>query len=143
MSIFGQNNKPDHVVFEQELQGASELREAYIYDELSRLPDDKRKEFWESEQCQSMLEAGLIGRKTLVRLSKSDDMERRITMAAMQLAKDHNDPLWDKLAVNRVRERDLLSKITTKYGAKAQRVAKMGQKEYLKHNKILGGNYTR
>ena len=64
-------------------------------------------------------------------------------MAAMQLAKDHNDPLWDKLAVNRVRERDLLSKITTKYGAKAQRVAKMGQKEYLKHNKILGGNYTR
>lgn len=143
MSIFGQNNKPDNVVFEQELQGASELQEAYIYDELSRLPDDKRKEFLESEQCQSMLEAGLIGRKTLVRLSKSDDMERRITMAAMQLAKDHNDPLWDKLVVNRVRERDLLSKITTKYGAKAQRVAKMGQKEYLKHNKILGGNYTR
>ena len=138
MSIFGQNNKPDNVVFEQELQGASELQEAYIYDELSRLPDDKRKEFLES-----MLEAGLIGRKTLVRLSKSDDMERRITMAAMQLAKDHNDPLWDKLAVNRVRERDLLSKITTKYGAKAQRIAKMGQKEYLKRNKILGGNYTR
>ena len=76
MSIFGQNNKPDNVVFEQELQGASELQEAYIYDELSRLPDDKRKEFLESEQCQSMLEAGLIGRKTLVRLSKSDDMER-------------------------------------------------------------------
>ena len=40
MSIFGQNNKPDNVVFEQELQGASELQEAYIYDELSRLPDD-------------------------------------------------------------------------------------------------------
>ena len=143
MSIFGQINKPENVVFEQELAGAAELQEAYIYDELSRLSDEKRKEFLESEQCKSMQEAGLIGRKTLVRLSKSDDMERRITMAAMQLAKDHNDVLWDKLAANRVRERDLLNKITTKYGAKAQRIARMGQKEYLKTNKILGSNYTR
>ena len=53
-------------------------------------------------------------------------------MAAFEMAKQKGDVLWDKLALNRVKERDLISKIMKKYGSKAQRIARVGQREHLK-----------
>lgn len=129
MGIFSPNN----VVMENELKEPNELLEAYIYDELSRLSDEKREEFVASEAAQTMLEAGLISRKTLVRLSKNDDLERRIGMAAIQLSKEHDDVLYDQLVKVRIKERELLEKINNKYANKATRVAKIGQKDYLKN----------
>lgn len=136
MSIFG--SKVSGVVMEGELRDSNELLESYIYDEISRLPDDKKAEFINSEAAKTMLEAGLIGRKTLVRLSKEDDLSRRLKMAALQLAKDNDDVLFDQLTKNRIKERELLEKITNKYSNKATRVAKIGQKDYLK-GKIPSG----
>ena len=52
-------------------------------------------------------------------------------MAALQIARDKNDPLWQKLVSNRVLERKLLASISKKYGAKAGIVAKVAQREYL------------
>lgn len=115
-----------------------ELLESYIYDEISRLPDEKRQEFVQSEAAQVMLEKGYFRKNTLVRLNKEDDLSRRLKMACLQMAKDNDDPLWNKLTANRVKERDLLDAITNKYSNKAGRVAKMGQKEFLK-NKIPVG----
>lgn len=129
MGIFS----PNSVVMENELKDTNELLEAYIYDELSRLSDEKREEFVQSEYAQSMLESGLISRKTLVRLSKNDDLERRIGMAAIQLSKEHDDVLYDQLVKVRIKERELLEKINNKYANKATRVAKIGQKDYLKN----------
>ena len=129
MGIYTTNyNEADSV----EIQDIGALREAYIYDELCALSDSQKKAFLESEECAVMEAKKLIGRKTLVRLSKNDDLNRRTTMAAMQLAKEAKDPLWDKLVKNRVKERELLSKIRQKYGNKAQRAAKIGQREHLK-----------
>lgn len=129
MGIFS----PNSVVMENELKDTNELLEAYIYDELSRLSDEKREEFVQSEYAQSMLESGLISRKTLVRLSKNDDLERRIGMAAIQLSKEHDDVLYDQLVKVRIKERELLEKINNKYANKATRVAKIGQRDYLKN----------
>lgn len=129
MGIFS----PNQVVMENELSNVNELLESFIYDEISRNSDEKRKEFVNSEQAQAMVEAGIIGRKTLVRLSKMDDLERRIGMAAIQLSKESNDSLYDQLIKVRIKERELLEKINNKYANKATRVAKMGQKEYLKN----------
>lgn len=109
-----------------------ELLESFIYDEISRLSDEKRQEFVNSEAAQVMVEAGLIGKKTLVKLSKNDDLERRMGMAALQLAKDSNDILFDQLTKVRLKERELLDKINKKYEMKAAKAAKIGQKEYLK-----------
>lgn len=129
MGIFS----PNSMVMENELKDTNELLEAYIYDELSRLSDEKREEFVQSEAAQAMLESGLISRKTLVRLSKNDDLERRIGMAAIQLSKEHDDVLYDQLVKVRIKERELLEKINNKYANKATRVAKIGQKDYLKN----------
>lgn len=127
MGIFGTDS-----VMENDLSNPNELLESYIYDELSRLPDDKKKEFLASEDAKALEEAGIISRKTLVRLSKEDDLSRRLKMAALQLAKDNDDVLFDQLTKNRIKERQLLDKITAKYSMKATKVAKMGQKAYLK-----------
>ena len=116
-----------------ELNNPNELLESYIYDDLSRLPESKRKEFAVSEEANVMLEKGIIGRRTLVKLSKSDDIERRIGMAAIQMAKEKNDPIYDQLIKNRVKERELLGKINSKYANSAIRIAKASQKEYLKN----------
>jgi hypothetical protein len=122
----------ESVSMDNELLNPDELLENYIYDELSRLPDERRKEVLESEEMKALEEARIISRKTLVRLSRQDDYARRVKMAALQLAKDNNDVLFDKLAKNRIKERELLDKIVTKYGTKASKVAKIGQKAYLK-----------
>ena len=128
MSIFGNASSS----LEGELLNPNELLESYIYDEVSRLPDDRRQEFIASEEAAAMVEAGVIGRRTLVRLSKADDLSRRLKMASLQLAKDNDDVLFTKLAKNRIKERELLDKITAKYSMKATKVAKIGQKSYLK-----------
>lgn len=134
MGIFG--NRED-VLIEGELKNPDELQEMYIFDELCMLPDEKKQEFINSQEAAAMVEAGIISRKTLVRLSKADDLSRRIKMAAFQLAKDNDDMLWTQLAKNRVKERELIGKITAKYGSKAQRAARVGQKDYLKNKMPL------
>jgi len=114
------------------VQDRQALVEYFMYDELSHLPDDKKQEFLASEHCAAMLEAGTFRKKTLVKLSKNDDLSRRMKMAAFQLAKEKNDPLWDLLVKNRIKERDLIGKISNKYASASARDAKLGQRDYLK-----------
>ena len=116
----------------EELKDPSALREQFVLDELSMLTDDQKQAFTESEECKAMLEKGIISRRTLVRLSKTDDLSRRMKMAAFQLAQEHKDPLWAQLVKNRVKERMLIKKIAQKYSSKSTMVAKQGQREYLK-----------
>lgn len=118
---------------EVELQDKNAYLEACIFDEVSMLPQERREEFLRSDACKTLEEAGILKNKTIVRLSKTDDLERRISMAAIQLSKENNDPLFEKLTKNRIKERELLDKINQKYANKATKVAKMGQKEYLKN----------
>lgn len=111
--------------------------EACIVDEVSHLTDEKIQEFCQSPEAQALVEAGVMRKKTLVRLSKKDDFSRRRTMAAFTIAREKKDPLWAKLVKNRVQERKLIGDIVKKYGGKADRVAKAGQKEYLKQKMPL------
>ena len=111
--------------------------EACIVDEVSHLSDEKIQEFCQSPEAEALVEAGVMRKKTLVRLSKKDDFSRRRTMAAFTIAREKKDPLWSKLVKNRVQERKLIGEIVKKYGGKADRVAKAGQKEYLKQKMPL------
>ena len=111
--------------------------EACIVDEVSHLSDEKIQEFCQSPEAEALVEAGVMRKKTLVRLSKKDDFSRRRTMAAFTIARDKKDPLWSKLVKNRVQERKLIGEIVKKYGGKADKVAKAGQKEYLKQKMPL------
>ena len=119
----------------------SEIPEGFleqcIVDEVSHLTDEQIQEFCNSPEAEQMVQEGTLRKKTLVPLSKKDDMSRHRTMAAFSLAREKKDPLWTKLVKNRVQERKLIGEIVKKYGAKADRVAKIGQKEYLKNKMPL------
>lgn len=106
-----------------------ELQEAFFYDDHYSDSDAEKMELLENADV--LMEANKISRKTLVRLNKNDDLTRRTGMAALQLAKDNNDPLWKKLVKNRIMERKLLAAIKKKYANKAQVAARKGQKMYV------------
>lgn len=108
------------------------FQEACMISELAAMPYEDRQAIFESESYALLEKHGLIGKKTRVQLSKEDDLERRETMAAFQLAKEGNDRLWDMLAVNRIKERDLIDKIRKKYALKAKQLAAVGQRDYIK-----------
>lgn len=107
--------------------------ETCLFMELMELPEEERKAIAESEEAAVLEAKGMIGRKTFIRLSKADDVERRTSVAAYQMAKDANDPLWSKLVLFTNKKKEFKNKILKKYGHKAQRIAKQSQKDYLKH----------
>jgi hypothetical protein len=108
------------------------LVEMYFVDDISRMSTKQIKEFCESEQAKALVEKAVLTKPTMMRLSKQDDETRRIKLACYQLAKEANDPNFAKM----VKYRDLWKKyrglIFQKYANKATRIAKAGQREYLK-----------
>ena len=111
----------------------SDIYSQLIEMEVSQLPQEKIEEFCAPGGVgETLVQEGKLRKKTLVRLSKKDDLTRRQKVIALNLARENNDPLWDKLAQNRVRERELIAKIVAKYGNKSQRLAVKSQKEFLK-----------
>lgn len=108
------------------------FNETCVFIELASLPYEIRKAIVESEEAAIMEAKGMIGRKTLIRLNKNDDVNRRTSAAAYQMAKDSNDPLWRKLMFHMNKKNEFKDKILKKYNSKAIRVAKKSQKDYLK-----------
>ena len=109
------------------------FNETCVFMELASLPYEDRKAIVESEEAAVLEAKGMIGRKTLIRLNKNDDVSRRTSAAAYQMAKDANDPLWRKLMLHMQKKNEFKQKILKKYDSKAKRIAKQSQKEYLKH----------
>lgn len=123
-------------IINEEFKDPSHLEECFIADEISRLPEDKIKEFCEAGGIgEQLVQEGKLRKRTLVRLSKQDDLTRRTKMGALLLAKEKKDPLYAKLVKNRQQKRELVSKIMAKYGSKGQKVARQAQAEYLHGNK--------
>lgn len=124
MGIFANQNSINESMSELELKNPYELAEAMILDELSFLTDEEKEQFAVSETCTELINEGLLKRQSVVRLTKNDDLSRRTKLAAFNIAKDRDDPLWGMLVKNRVKERALIGKIMQKYKSQAERVAK-------------------
>ncbi len=98
-------------------------------DEATRLPENQIQQLLESGEFQA------LNKKTMMRLSKADDHKRRVKLIAYKLAKDANNPHWGKMMTWRGKwkgERDEILKI---FGKKAEKIAKLAQKEYIKKAK--------
>lgn len=116
--------------------------EAALYEDLQMMTEEQRNMFLNSDEYHALQEAGLtsaIGKNTIVKLNKTDDLERRIGQASLNIAREKNDALWIKLMKNRRQEKKLLHAIKKKYGSPAERVAKKAQKQYVKTHKIAIG----
>lgn len=130
MALYGHNNL-ENEDFSNDIN-MDALVEMYFIDDISRMSTKQIHEFLESEQAKALEEKAVLTKPTMMRLSKQDDETRRIKLACYQLAKEANDPNFAKM----VKYRDLWKKyrgiIFQKYANKATRIARAGQKEYLK-----------
>ena len=97
------------------------------------------EQFMESAEMKAQLEAfgpfGMNKKNTFVRMSRGDDLRRRTHLACLLLAKNHKDPLFTKLAANRVKERSLRKQIFSKYEQKATKIARLSQRKALANKK--------
>ena len=106
--------------------------ESLYVDDLLRLESSQLKKFCESEEAKILVEKQVLKKPTLMRLSKADDEKRRTKLMAYQLAKENNDPLWEKLKKYQKLRRETINAIMKKYGNKAARMSKIAQKSYIK-----------
>lgn len=147
MAIFGnfddKQGLEEDFVFDETSE--EELQEMFAYDELNQMlnTDELREEFFNSEYPKALEEAGIVSKKTLVRLSKKDDLHRRKKMVVFQMAKDNNDPLYNQLVKLRKKEKGIIGKLYMKYSGRADKVALKGQKNYLKNNRLVSLNFVK
>ena len=133
MSLYG----TEQITSMESVANSDHILEMFIVDDVLHGTSDQIHEFVESEQAKVLQERNVLKRPTLVRLSKKDDEKRRIKLIAYQLAKDANDPEWTKLEKYQKLRKESINKIMRKYGSKAQRMAKIAQKNYIKTAKKL------
>ena len=128
MVIYSEANRMEYDI------DMDKLVEAFLIDDLTHnYGEDTIKEFCAPDGCgEALVEAKVLGKRTIVRLSKTDDLDSRSTIAAMQMAREKNDPLWTQLVKIQAKRKELIAKIKDKYHSKAQKAAVVGQKEYIK-----------
>lgn len=79
-----------------------------------------------------------LNKKTLVRLSKQDDLHRRAKTIAYQLAREAGDPDMKKFDEYRAKALTHEKAVEKKFGIKAMALAKQQQKDYLKDSNKKG-----
>lgn len=129
MGFFGDN---EDLIEESAGLDQTVLMESFFSQTVAMMNEDERKQYLESDEVKALEEAGVIGKKTIVRLTKMDDLTRRIKIAAFQKAKDDGDPNWELLRKNRIKERELIGKIMNKYAMRVKKDAVIAQRSLLK-----------
>lgn len=74
----------------------------------------------DEELKMTLLEAGLLSERSIVRLDKAAHRGRAEKKAALSMAKQNNDPNYAKLVKVYKMKKVLIAKIEKKYGAKAK-----------------------
>lgn len=108
------------------------MMEALIVQEAEKMNDAQRAEYLNSAEFNSLVEAGVVGKRALVRLSREADMDRRIHLLCLQMAQEKGDADWEALRRNRIKEKQLLNKLYNKYGNRVKRQAATSQKRLVK-----------
>lgn len=126
-----------HIASVEETANSKTLLELFTIDDVLRGTSEDIQKFCESTEAQILVEKQVLSKPTLHRLSKQDDLKRRIKLASYQMAKDANDPLWAKLVKYQGLKKQYAQKVLNKYGKKAERVAKIAQKNYIKSAKSV------
>lgn len=128
MSLFGTTQ----MVSMEQAANSDAVLEMFYVDDILRMNSDKIHEFCESEEAKILQEKAVLKKPTMMRLSKQDDEKRRIKLMAYQLAKEDNDPNWIKLKKHTAQRKEDIAKIMAKYGSRAEKMAKIAQKNYIK-----------
>lgn len=121
----------------EEAAKSDALMELYLVDDIMSGTPEQIKQFCESEEAQILIEKQVLNKPTLHRLSKADDLKRRVKLTAYALAKQANDNNWKMLVKYSGLKKQYANKILAKYGKRAEKIAKIAQKEYIKKSRAL------
>lgn len=128
------------VTIENSIKNKEEFEQLMIADEISNMSEEELREFCEpGGPGETLVTEGKLKNRTLVRLSKKDDLARRKKMACYQLAKEANSQAWKKFQFHRAEALKYEKQMFKTYGPKAERIAKESQKDYLKGDKNKEG----
>ena len=106
------------------IQDTAAYMENCIFDMASSLTDEERKSFMESQNFQDLINEGVIGKRTIVRLK----------LAVYQKAKEDGDPNYKKLKKILALRHALNSKLMQKYAPRVRRDAVKAQRNLIKIN---------
>ncbi len=129
------NKEDDKDEDDDDEEDMDEVVEAFLIDDITHhWTDAQIKEFCAPGGAgEALCEAKVLSTKrTMVRLSKESDFERRKAIIAIQMARARRDPLYEKLVKYQTLRKQTREKILQKYGNQAARKALRGQKEYQK-----------
>lgn len=114
------------------IQDQAALFEAFFIDACKHMDESSLNDFLESDTVKALTEANAVRKSTIVRLSKEDDYARRLTVAAVQKAKEQNSPDWRKLKKATAMRKMALAAIVKRYGNFVKRDVIRAQKALLK-----------
>ena len=55
---------------------------------MNRMTDEEFQAYTESADFQNLVEAGVLGRRSVVKMTRKDDLNRRIHLASIQMARE-------------------------------------------------------
>lgn len=123
-----------------EMANSEALLELYLVDDILNASSSDLQKFTESEEYKVLVEKGALDKKFIDRATvRKMDLNRRIKLSAYQMAKDTKDPNWDKLLKYAALKKSYAKKILSKFGKKAERIARISQKNYIKKAKSAAG----
>lgn len=122
-----------HITSIEEAANDNSLLELYLIDDVLRGSSEEIGRFCESQEASILVEQGVLKKNALVRMNTLEsDFNRRVKLTAYQLAKAAKSPDFDKLVKYSRLKKEYATKILDKFGAKAARIAKIAQKNYIK-----------
>lgn len=120
----------------EEMAKSEELQRLFLLDDIMNESSERMMEFVESEEGNVLMEKVALDKKIISRASiRKMDLHRRIKLTAYFMAKQAKSSDWAKLVKFTRMKKMYANKILNKYGKKAERVAKISQKQYIKNSK--------
>ena len=131
-SLFGTKN----IESVEEMAKDESLQRLFLLDDIMNESEAAIKEFCDSAEGQVMMEKANLDKKVVSRATvRKMDLRRRIKLTAYSMAKANNDPNWAKLVKFTKLKKFYANKILAKYGTRAEKVAKLAQKNYIRTHK--------
>ena len=116
------------------LKDIKPLREAFVINELSHLPQKKLQEFVKSKEAKTMLEMEIISPEALEQLSKDAYKDKAAEFMCCHMAKETGDDRWDELVSLRAKERAIMNSLIRDYMADAKPYCQNYRKDFVVKN---------
>lgn len=116
------------------LKDIKPLREAFVINELSHLPQKKLQEFIRSKEAKTMLEMEIISPEALEQLSKDAYKDKAAEFMCCHMAKEAGDDRWDELVSLRAKERAIMNSLIRDYMEDVKPYCQNYRKDFVNKN---------